>query len=86
MILLAQVRRQIASLPPPEPRITGLTADQLVREEKRRQLVKLLGEIERRKKAAKEDGSPNRWPQYQRTIAGYRPRPQVLRRRAHGKR
>ena len=48
MILLAQVRRQIASLPPPEPQITGLTADQLVREEKRRQLVKLLGEIERR--------------------------------------
>jgi len=48
MMLLAQVRRQIASLPPPEPRITGLMADQLVREEKRRQLVKLLGEIERR--------------------------------------
>ena len=49
-------------------------------------VLRRLGEIERRKKAAKEDGSPNRWPQYQRTIAGYRPRPQVLRRRAHGKR
>jgi protein TonB len=48
MVLLAQVRNQIASLPPPEPRRTGLTAEQQAREEKRRQLVKLLAEIERR--------------------------------------
>ena len=48
MVLLAQVRNQIASLPPPEPRRTGLTAEQRAREEKRRQLVKLLAEIERR--------------------------------------
>ena len=48
MVLLAQVRNQIASLPPPEPRRNGLTAEQQVREEKRRQLVKLLAEIERR--------------------------------------
>jgi hypothetical protein len=45
-----------------------------------------LADIERRKKAAEKDGSPNRWPQYQRTIAGYRPRPQPFRRRPHGKR
>ena len=49
-------------------------------------IIRRLGEIERRKRAAKEDGSPNRWPQYQRTIAGYRPRPQAPRRRAHGRR
>lgn len=48
MVLLAQVRNQIASLPPPEPRRSGLSAEQQVREEKRRQLVKLLAEIERR--------------------------------------
>jgi protein TonB len=48
MVLLAQVRNQIASLPPPELRRTGLTAEQQAREEKRRQLVKLLAEIERR--------------------------------------
>ncbi len=48
MVLLAQVRQQIAALPPPEPRRTGHTAEQLAREEKRRQLVKLLAEIERR--------------------------------------
>ncbi|MBP6850470.1 MAG: energy transducer TonB, partial [Rhodoferax sp.] len=48
MVLLAQVRQQIAALPPPELRRTGLTAEQLAREEKRRQLVKLLAEIERR--------------------------------------
>lgn len=49
-------------------------------------VVRRLAEIERRKRAAQEDGSPNRWPQYQRTIAGYRLRPQVQRRRTHGKR
>jgi hypothetical protein len=45
-----------------------------------------LAEIEKRKKAAQADGSPNRWPQYRRTIAGYRARPQAPRRRPHGQR
>lgn len=48
LILLAQVRQQIASLPPQQPRRTGLSAEQHAREEKRRQLVRLLAEIERR--------------------------------------
>jgi hypothetical protein len=45
-----------------------------------------LAEIEKRKKAALADGSPNRWPQYRRTIAGYRARPLAPRRRPHGQR
>jgi protein TonB len=35
-------------MPPPEPQRTNPTAEQVEREEKRRQLVKLLAEIERR--------------------------------------
>ena len=48
LFMLAQVRSQLAALPPPEPARPGLTTEQLAREEKRRQLVKLLAEIERR--------------------------------------
>jgi protein TonB len=47
-MLLAQVRKQLASLPVPDPRQPNLTPDQAVREEKRRQLLKQLAEIERR--------------------------------------
>lgn len=47
-MLLAQVRKQLAALPVPDPKQPGLTADQAVREEKRRQLLKQLAEIERR--------------------------------------
>ncbi len=46
--MLALVRRQLAALPPPEPRPPGLAAEPVSREEKRRQLVNLLAEIERR--------------------------------------
>lgn len=48
MMMLAQVRKQLSAMPPPEPRRAGQTAEQVAREEKRRRLVKLLGEIERR--------------------------------------
>ena len=47
-IMLAQVRRQLAALRPPEMRKPGDTPEQLMREEKRRRLVKQLAEIERR--------------------------------------
>ena len=47
-LLLAQVKKQLAALPPPDPRQPNLTPDQEEREEKRRRLIKLLAEIERR--------------------------------------
>jgi len=47
-LLLAQVKKQLAALPPPDPRQANLTPDQEEREEKRRRLIKLLAEIERR--------------------------------------
>ena len=46
--LLLQAKKQLAALPPPDPARPDSTAEQLEREEKRRQLVKLLAEIERR--------------------------------------
>ena len=48
MVMLAQVRRQLAALPPPEPKRSDMTPEQAAQEEKRRQLVKALAEIERR--------------------------------------
>jgi hypothetical protein len=33
-------------------------------------VVSRLSEIERRKKAAAADGSPNRWPRYSRSVSG----------------
>ena len=47
-LLLLQAKKQLAALPPPDPARPDSTAEQLEREEKRRQLVKLLAEIERR--------------------------------------
>lgn len=47
-LLLAQVKNQLAALPPPDPRKVATQAEQKEREEKRRQLVKILAEIERR--------------------------------------
>jgi len=48
MQLLAQIRQQIASLPLPDPRRAASSPERQAQEEKRRQLVKLLAEIERR--------------------------------------
>ena len=47
-LMLAQVKTQLAALPPPDPRQPSASNDQVDREEKRRQLIKLLAEIERR--------------------------------------
>lgn len=47
-LLLAQVRRQLAALPPPDPQQPSASREAQAREEKRRQLHKLLAEIERR--------------------------------------
>jgi protein TonB len=47
-MLLAQVKKQLAALPVPDPRQPSRTRDQIEQEEKRRQLLKQLAEIERR--------------------------------------
>ena len=46
--LLAQLRKQLATMPVPDPRKPSLSTDAMAQEEKRRQLVKLLAEIEKR--------------------------------------
>lgn len=46
--LLAQLRQQIAALPPLDPRPSSQSNAHSVQDEKRRQLVKLLAEIEKR--------------------------------------
>lgn len=46
--LLAQLRRELATLPPPDPRRVGGTPEELAQDERRRQLLRLLAEIEKR--------------------------------------
>jgi protein TonB len=47
-LLLAQLRKQIAALPPADPKQLQNNPEAQAREEKRRQLINLLAEIERR--------------------------------------
>lgn len=47
-VLLSNLKQQIATLPPPNPKEQSNKADQVQREEKRKQLAKILAEIERR--------------------------------------
>lgn len=47
-LLLAQVKTQLAALPPSDPKQPHVSPEQAEREQKRRQLIKLLAEIERR--------------------------------------
>ena len=47
-LMLAQLKSQLAAMPPPDPTVAEITSEQAEREEKRRQLIKLLAEIERR--------------------------------------
>ena len=46
--LLAQIRREIAALPPPDPKRDEGDPEHAEREERRRQLLRLLAEIEKR--------------------------------------
>jgi periplasmic protein TonB len=46
--LLAQIRREVALLPPPDPAREAGTPEEHAREEKRRQLLRYLAEIEKR--------------------------------------
>ncbi|MEI8170609.1 MAG: TonB family protein [Rhodoferax sp.] len=47
-LMLAMVKNKLAALPPPDPKQASTSPDEQDREEKRRQLIKLLAEIERR--------------------------------------
>ncbi|MDP2007293.1 MAG: TonB family protein [Rubrivivax sp.] len=46
--LLAQIRREVAALPPPDPQREKGTPNERDQEERRRQLLRLLAEIEKR--------------------------------------
>ena len=48
MLLLAQIRKMLATLPPPDPKQPTSDPEAVARENKRKQLVKMLAEIERR--------------------------------------
>ncbi len=48
MVMLAQLQRMLAAMPPPDPKQANTDPEAVAREDKRRQLVKLLAEIERR--------------------------------------
>ena len=47
-LLLAQIKQQLAAMPVPDPRHQGDPKEAAAQEEKRRQLINLLAEIERR--------------------------------------
>jgi periplasmic protein TonB len=48
MLLVADIRNQLASLPAVDPRAASLTPEAQAQDERRKQLVKLLAEIEKR--------------------------------------
>ena len=48
MQLLAQLKKQLASMPPPDMTLAANNPEQAEREEKRKQLIKILAEIEKR--------------------------------------
>lgn len=47
-LLLSEIKKLLAGMPPPDPRVANATPEQAEREQKRRQLIDLLAEIERR--------------------------------------
>ena len=47
-LMLAQIKRELAKLPPPQLQQPNASPEQMEREERRRQLIKMLAEIERR--------------------------------------
>jgi len=47
-VLLAQVRKMLTALPPPDPKQAAQSAEAVAREERRRQLIRAIAEIERR--------------------------------------
>jgi protein TonB len=58
MVLLAQIRKMLAAMPPPDPKQPTSNPEAVARENKRKQLVKMLAEIERR--IAEENARPKK--------------------------
>ncbi|MBP7568237.1 MAG: energy transducer TonB [Burkholderiaceae bacterium] len=58
MLMLAQIRQTLAAMPPPDPRRLSNSAEARANEERRRQLMQLLAEIERR--VNEENARPKR--------------------------
>jgi periplasmic protein TonB len=56
-LMLAQIKRELAKLPPPKPQQANASPEQIERDERRRQLIKILAEIERR---INEDARPKK--------------------------
>jgi periplasmic protein TonB len=48
MLMLARLKQMLAALPPADPKVSTRNPEAQAREEKRRELIKLLAEIERR--------------------------------------
>jgi periplasmic protein TonB len=48
MLMLATIKQQLAALPPPEPKVSSQNAEAMAQEQRRKQLLQLLAEIERR--------------------------------------
>ena len=48
VVLLAQIKKMLASMPPPDPKQASSNPEAQAREDNRRQLIKMLAEIERR--------------------------------------
>jgi periplasmic protein TonB len=48
MLMLATIKQQLAALPPPDPKVSSPNAEAMAQEQRRKQLLQLLAEIEKR--------------------------------------
>jgi periplasmic protein TonB len=48
MLMLATVKQQLAAMPPPDPKVSSQNAEAQAQEQRRKQLLQLLAEIEKR--------------------------------------
>jgi periplasmic protein TonB len=48
MLMLATIKSQLAAMPPPDPKLTSQNAEAIAQEQRRKQLLQLLAEIEKR--------------------------------------
>lgn len=48
MLMLSSIKSQLAALPPPDPKLSSQNAEAMAQEQRRKQLLQLLAEIEKR--------------------------------------
>jgi periplasmic protein TonB len=48
MLMLTTIKQQLAALPPPDPKVSSQNAEAMAQEQRRKQLLQLLAEIEKR--------------------------------------